>query len=209
MLGSKVHDLLRARFTRPIAVATAAIALLASGPGTANAAIYWDDVELVNQASQQCLAGEYNGVVGGDPGTMVPGCMANGTGQIWLESAAPDTDGHANVHIMTWGAKSEWLCLDAGGPYSGPNGGTDTFWGSCYNGDSEIWTMLTAAPPQNVGNPRGLKHFINFYNVRENVCLDGGIGVYGFPGFLGRCNTSNNWQIWNIYTNAGSQPYTG
>lgn len=83
---------------------------------------------LVNQASQQCLAGEYDNVHDADRGSMVPGCMANGTSQIWLESNAPDVNGHAIVHIMTWGFSyagndSEWLCLAAGNPYSGPNGG--------------------------------------------------------------------------------------
>lgn len=64
--------------------------------------------------------------------------------------------------------------------------------------------MVTASPAQNVGNPDGLRHFINFYNGTRNVCLDGGRGIYGYPGF---CSTTNNWQIWNFYTNTASEAY--
>src|SRR5436305_2095339 len=86
----RIRKLLSNRFARPAAVVAAASALLLGGTGTANAAIYWQNVQLVDQASQQCVAGEYNGVNAGDLGTIVPSCMYYGTGQMWLESAQPD-----------------------------------------------------------------------------------------------------------------------
>ncbi|WP_225732091.1 MULTISPECIES: hypothetical protein [unclassified Nocardia] len=49
-------------------------------------------------------------------------------------------------------------------------------------------------------------HFIGFYNSYYGKCLDGGNGIYGADG---GCSTSNNWQIWNIYTNRTSEPYHG
>jgi len=56
-------------------VAAAVSAVLLGGTGTANAAIYWHTVQLVDQASQQCLAGEDNGVYAGGHGSIVRGCL--------------------------------------------------------------------------------------------------------------------------------------
>lgn len=209
MIG--IRRLLSRRFTKPAVLVAAVSAILLGATGTANAAIYWHTVMLVNQTSQQCVAGEYDNVRFGDNGSMVPGCMANGNSQIWLESDSPDVSGHAVVHIMTWGQSNigdeyEWLCLAAGRPYTGPNGGEKVYWDLCGAEDSwQSWEMFTAAPPQDVGNPYGLKHFINFYNVDGDACLDGGVNLYAFRA---QCSTSDNWQIWNIYTNQGSQPYS-
>lgn len=207
MIG--IRRLLSRRFTKPAVTMAAVSALLLGSTGTANAAIYWHTVMLVNQTSQNCLAGEYDNVYVGDAGSTVPGCMAGGNSQIWLESSEPDLNGHAIVHIMTWGfvdyQKNGWLCLSAGRPYTGPNGGERTYWDLCGAYASwQDWEMITAAPAQNVGNPYGLKHFIGFQNVEGYSCLDDGVGVYGF---FGPCSTTNSWQIWNIYTNQGSQSY--
>lgn len=207
----RIKRLLSHRLTKTAAAATAALAATVAGTGTANAAIYWNSVQMVVQANQQCLAAQGNGVRNGSGGSIVPGCMAGGTGWVYLESAQPDSNGHANVQIMTYDNSHDALCLTSSYPGTGPNGpwSTQTYWALCgkaTSGDPSVWTMETAAPPQNVGNPAGLKHFISFYNRAEGVCLDGGIGVYGFNE--SDCNFSNNWQVWNIYTNQGSSPYT-
>ncbi|MCX5356302.1 hypothetical protein OG901_53630 [Streptomyces mirabilis] len=195
----RIRKLLSSRLVKLAATLTGALALLLGTTGTANAAIYWDNpgVQLVNQASQQCL----------DAQGMVPGCMAGGTSWIRLESAQPDADGHARVQIITNGPSGS-LCLGVAG--QGPSqiqGSLGTRWETCETGGNnwdQVWTMITAAPAQNVGNPAGLKHFINFHSDTYNVCLDGGIGVYGFPG-----GCVNDWQVWNIYTNKTSEPWRG
>lgn len=198
------------RLAKPGAVAIAAFTLLLGGTGTAHAAIYWGGVQMVDQATQQCLAAGDMGARIGQQGSTVPGCMAAGESWIQLLSSQPDSNGDANVEIQSWDYYAETaMCLSASATDVGPNGPNSrtTFWTYCDAQDADqIWAMQTAAPVQNVGNPAGLKHFINFYNAGENVCLDGGIGVYGFGG---RCSTTNNWQIWNIYTNLTSSPYRG
>ncbi|MER7916331.1 MULTISPECIES: hypothetical protein [unclassified Streptomyces] len=207
----RVRKLVCKRLAEPAAVMTAALAMLLGGTRTAEAAIYWDDgIQLVAQANQQCLAAEYDFGGVNSSGTTVPGCMARGTSWVQLNSGQPDSGGHANVQIMTQSG-SGTLCLGAVAGEGPPQiqGSAATRWETCEldaRDWDQIWTMVTAAPAQNVGNPSGLKHFINFYNGYYNVCLDGGIGVYGFPG---GCSTTNNWQIWNIYTNKTSEPWRG
>lgn len=208
MIGIK--RLLSRRLAKPAALVVSVATVLLGSSGTANAAIYWHTVMLVNQTSQNCLAGEYDNVQVGDAGSTVTGCMANGNSQIWLESSLPDENGHAIVHIMTWGfvdyQKYGWLCLTAGRPYTGPGGGERVYWDLCGAYASwQDWEMITAAPPQDVGNYYGLKHFINFHNFEGDSCLDDGVGLYGY---FGQCSPTNSWQIWNIYTNQGSQPYS-
>ncbi|MEV6013879.1 hypothetical protein AB0M29_45065 [Streptomyces sp. NPDC051976] len=212
----RIQKLLSNRLAKLSAAAISALAMLLGGTGTAHAAIYWSGIQMVNQASQQCLRAEGypGGVSDGNAGTTIPGCMHDGTSWIWLSSAAPDNDGDAQVQIETESDTGELLCLHGDYPDTGPNGPTSssTYWAQCgYGGAPEaplmLWRMHTVAPPQNVGNPEGLKHFISFYNDAYGVCLDGGFDeAYGFPG---HCNSSNNWQIWNIYTNQTSHPYGG
>ncbi|MEE4546724.1 hypothetical protein V2S66_32770 [Streptomyces sp. V4-01] len=195
--------LLSGRFAKAAAVAAAALTLVVGTTGQANAAIRWPHIQVVDQALQQCIAADYDHPAGA-AGELVPGCMAGGTDWIDLISAAPDNSGHAVVQIQNDYFTGLADCLTTGSPGYGPKGGTVTGWATCnVNDPGQLWTMITAAPPQNVGNPAGLKHFINFYNASPgyNVCLDGGIGLYGFPG---QCSTTNNWQIWNVYTNLGS-----
>ncbi|MGK4585849.1 hypothetical protein [Kitasatospora sp. HPMI-4] len=203
----RIRKLLSSRLVKLAATLTAALALLLGTTGTASAAIYWDNpsIQMVNQATQQCLAGEYADL--GSSGVTVPGCMARGTSWIRLESAQPDANGSARVQIITNGPSGS-LCLGVAG--QGPSqiqGSIGTRWETCEVGGNnwdQVWTMITAAPAQNVGNPAGLEHFINFHNDTYNVCLDGGIGVYGFPG-----GCVNNWQVWNIYTNQTSEAWRG
>lgn len=202
---NKVKKMLLSRVAKATAVAAASLTVVLATTETANAAIYWNDVQLVNQATQQCLGGyTMNGTdaVWGQQPISVPGCMAGGTDQIMLVSAQADSYGHANVWIEV---KGSGLCLETTNGYlvhpNGP-GSVTLLWENCSLAKpGEIWSMITDAPAQNVGNPAGLKHFINFYNAAQNVCLDGGVGVYGFGG---SCSTANNWQIWNIYTNQSS-----
>lgn len=164
---------------------------------------------MVNQASQQCLR------VGplGSGGVTVPGCMARGTDfakltSVWGDGYDSTHGAYARVAIsqnVPNDPQGRQMCLQADGPATGPNGNgsSGTTWVDCFTEDGrEIWDMWTAAPPQNVGNPAGLKHFIGFYNEATHTCLDGGIGVYGFSA--SDCSKTNNWQIWNIYTDWGS-----
>lgn len=202
-----VRKLLARRVVRAIAVGVASLAMVLGFTGQANAAIYWYNIQMVVQGDQVCLGGASPGNTDVElhyAPIRVPGCMARGTDQIWLVSMNPDTYGHANVWIYVGGA-----CLEAQpASWGHPNsiaGSVWLTWEVCdITHQGQIWSMVTAAPAQNVGNPLGLKHFINFYNGTRDVCLDGGYGVYGFPGF---CSTTNNWQIWNIYTNAGPSDF--
>ncbi|MEU2776572.1 hypothetical protein ABZ646_27525 [Streptomyces sp. NPDC007162] len=208
----RIRKLLSNRLVGLAATVTVVLAMLLGTTGTANAAIYWDNpsIQMVNQADQQCLAGVYDFGPSYPAGETVPGCMARGTSWIRLESGQADASGQANVQIMTESG-SGTVCLGAvaGEGPSQIQGSAATRWETCEfdrNNWDQIWTMATAAPVQNVGNPAVLKHFINFYNGRYKVCLDGGIGVYGFPG---GCSTTNNWQVWKIYTNQTSEPWRG
>jgi hypothetical protein len=65
--------------------------------------------------------------------------------------------------------------------------------------------MQTVAPPQNVGSPAGLRHYIGFWNPYLNACLDGGYNL----AYSGVCTANDGYQVWNVYTNQGSQPYGG
>jgi hypothetical protein len=171
------------------------LAVLLGMAGTAHAAIYWDHIQVVNQANQQCLAGQGQ-VADNSLEYFVPGCMHDGNGWIWLTSGQPDSNGDANVLISTYDYQNQWVCLSASPGYD------RTWWDTCNsNNPNQIWTMITAASPQNVGNPAGLKHFIVFFNVVNHRCLTGGNGVW--VGVAGPCSGSD-WQVWNIYTNQGS-----
>jgi hypothetical protein len=199
-----VGKLLRHHIWKPVVSLLALMAVLVSTTGNASATIGWYQIQMVNQESQQCL---YAGAIG-DGGTTVPGCMANGTQRINFypanpqEASDPTHGTYAQVLIET----GDWTrCLATGDNGGGPNGPMSTFTLTvpCSEQDPhQVWAMWTAAPPQNVGNPAGLKHFIGFYNPATHTCLDGGIGVYGF--YAGDCSKTNSWQIWNIYTNDGS-----
>lgn len=201
-----MHKLLRHRAIKPLAVLITSLAALIATCGTANAQIAWPGVQMVNQASQQCLkAGPLD-----SHATTEAGCMAAATDFLNLTSVWSDgwdsTHGtFAQVAIVWDSASSKQECLTSGFRSSGPNGpnSAQTYWANCdASSKYQEWDMWTAAPMQNVGNPAGLKHFIGFYNVGSQTCLDGGWNVYGFAE--SDCSKSNNWQIWNIYTNMGS-----
>lgn len=192
---------MRHRIWRPVAVLLASMTVLVGTTGTASAHISWPRVQMVNQASQECLK------TGGGGGVTEPGCMAGGFDFVALGSQYGDGSDsihgtYARVAICFGPAPQQ--CLQAGPNGSGPNGpsSSSTFWAPSTQQLPQIWDMWTAAPPQNVGNPAGLKHFIGFYNEATHTCLDGGWGVYGFSA--SDCSKTNNWQIWNIYTDLGS-----
>lgn len=211
-----IRKLLPGRLAKPAAVVAVALTTILGGTGTANAAIYWNSIQMVSQASQQCLAAQGDGADTDMDGWTVRGCMYNGTSWIWLQSVQADGFGDAFVHIMSHTPSGGEMCLasTAGGYEPNGTGSTQVRWLACdpYDGQ-QTWQMITAAPPQNVGNPAGLKHFINFHNSYNNVCLDGGLsytnGTFGVYGFYGACSNTDNWQIWNIYTNQTSSPYQG
>jgi hypothetical protein len=57
--------------------------------------------------------------------------------------------------------------------------------------------MSTQSPPS------GTTYHIQFFTFGEGECLDGGIGLYGFP--QSGCNTGSPWQTWNVFNS--NPPY--
>ncbi|MGN5377017.1 hypothetical protein ACQ4WX_03290 [Streptomyces lasalocidi] len=73
----RFRKLLSNRVVQLAATVTAALAMLLGTTATANAAIYWDNpsIQMVNQASQQCLAAVYDF---GGPGSAGDGARVYG-----------------------------------------------------------------------------------------------------------------------------------
>ncbi|MEV0408124.1 hypothetical protein [Actinoallomurus sp. NPDC050550] len=198
-----MRKLLRHHIGKPVGVLLALMTVLVGTAGTADATIHWYGIQLVDQASQECL---HAGALG-EGGVTVPSCMARGTDWWALYPANPgeawDSIHGTYAQVLIQATNAPFNCLRTGDNGYGPNGPMSTFTtiATCSEQDPhQVWAMWTAAPPQNVGNPAGLKHFIEFYNPATHTCLDGGIGVYGFYSPY-NCSKTNNWQIWNIYTN--------
>lgn len=215
--AARIRKLLSSRLAKSAGVLAVALTTVMGSTTTAHAAIYWDSIQMVNQASQQCIAAQGDGADTDMDAWTVRGCMYNGTSWIWLQSVQQDAFGDAFVHIMSHTPSGAEMCLASEAFGNEPNGPNSTHvrWEACDSYDGQqTWQMITAAAPQNVGNPAGLKHFINFHNSYNDVCLDGGLsgypyGEFGVYGFYGACSSTNNWQIWNIYTNQTSGPFRG
>ncbi len=215
-----IKKILRYRALRPVALLMMSLVVACGMAGTANAAIYWQGVQLVNDSNQQCLAANpeaslYSNIQPGSEGALVPGCMASGISYVNLWSSAPD-GATANVEIQTWDSLNNiMLCLAASDDdplpsyMSPPAGSVLLQWEECGSSPYEIWSMTTQRPAVDVGNPAGKKHYIGFFNYGKHVCLDGGYGMaYGYYEYYG-CSANNNWQVWDIYTNKTSGPYRG
>jgi hypothetical protein len=172
------------------AAAVAATMTFAAGisTGVADAHIVWTGFgsELVDHHTGGCLVA--NGQ--GHASMINCGGVANYFAAWNLVSARPDTAGYANVVIQATGTN---MCLVAYGHFTGPsqiNGSSDVETATCNaNDDSQIWAMTSAAPRS--GNTAHL----NFFTFGQRVCLDGGIGVYGFPE--SGCNPANDYQEWD------------
>lgn len=114
-------------------------------------------------------------------------------GEYWLDSVWtiqsewPDT-GYANV----WLKNQDGLCL-ATTSTPGPLANSLALdLEECDSSNTrERWSMTRAAATHNGLTPE------NFYAFDGHVCLDGGIGLYGY-GENG-CNPNNVWQRWDIY----------
>jgi hypothetical protein len=167
---------------------TMAVAALAAA-GTAQAQIIWTKgALLIDHQTGGCLAGNLNT----KHASMVDCGSIADLGAGWeLVSGQPDTAGYANVLIKNWNNPN--LCLVALEHFSGPSqisGSSDVEMAQCNAGDpSQIWAMTTAAPRS------GITAHLNFFTFGQRVCLDGGIGVYGFPE--SGCNNKNTYQEWD------------
>lgn len=169
--------------------ATMAVAALAT-TGVADAHIVWTSGgTLSNHQTGGCLHGDRNT---GHANMVQCGLNAADGSQAWqLISAQPDT-GYANVEIRLYASN---LCLVAYGHGTGPSqigGSSDVEMATCNAGDpSQIWAMTSATARS--GNTAHL----NFFTFGQRTCLDGGIGVYGFPE--SGCNNQNAYQEWDYY----------
>ena len=179
------------RSVRAAVVATTMAVAAITTTGVAQAHIVWTaGAELVDHHTGGCLSGDVNTL---HANMAECGFDAADGSQAWtIFSARPDTAGYANVQIKMYAAD---LCLVAYGPGSGPSqisGSSDVELASCDARDpSQIWAMTTAAPRS------GDYAHLNFFTFGQRVCLDGGIGVYGFPEQ--GCNPGNDYQEWDYY----------
>lgn len=168
-----------------VVATTMAVAAVATA-GIAEAHIVWT-------AGSTITNHHTGGCVTGDPNTghaNMSRCGDPDRYQSWvLVSAQPDT-GYANVRIQVQGVN---LCLVAYGHGTGPSqigGSSDVEMATCNNNDpSQVWAMTSATARS--GNTAHL----NFFTFGQRVCLDGGIGLYGFPEE--GCNNRNDYQEWD------------
>jgi hypothetical protein len=169
---------------------TSAVLLVISGAGTANASINWTGEVLFNNASgnASCALDNRGYPDMGSCNDIGNGSMNGDIGGWTLASEWPDT-GYANVWIRN---KYNDECLattSSPGPLAGSL--ALAFEPCSSSNPNEEWAMTTAR------TPNGSEHFINFFAFAGRVCLDGGIGLYGFREE--GCNPNNNWQVWDIW----------
>lgn len=169
---------------------TSAVLLVISGAGTANASINWTSEPLYNDASgaTSCAFDNRGNPGMGSCNNLLNGSMNTDLAAWNLESEWPDT-GYANVWIQN---KYNGECL-ATTSSPGPLAGSLALaFETCSSSNvNEKWAMTTAR------TPNGSEHFINFFAFAGRVCLDGGIGLYGYREE--GCNPHNNWQVWDIW----------
>lgn len=185
--GTQVKKPFRSAFL----AGAAALAAVVATAGTADAHIVWTSgSRLIDQHTGACLT------AGSGGRAYMAVCDSNGIingSQLWaLVSSAPDT-GYANVEIRSYANVAPNMCAVALAHGTGPSqiaNSSDVELATCNAGNpSQIWAMTTAQP--RTGNTAHL----NFFTFGQRVCLDGGIGVYGYPSESG-CSTTNDYQIW-------------
>ncbi|NUR62347.1 MAG: hypothetical protein HOV87_27355 [Catenulispora sp.] len=157
------------------------VTVWSSGP--ANAAIYWYGITLDDQMTGRCATADVSNY-----SVDMEDCHDRPSQKWDLVSSAPDAGGHAYVEIRPSGINE---CLTTLGAGTGPLANSSRVVLSlCYGGPNQIWAMSTAYPPQYN------QHYIQFFSFGDRVCLDGGIGLYGYREE--GCVPGNWYQLWNI-----------
>ncbi|MFC1410313.1 hypothetical protein ACEZCY_13700 [Streptacidiphilus sp. N1-12] len=177
----------RVRMATFVALVTAGLVATAVAP--AQAQITWNYRTLQNSNTGQCVTVDFSTFYA----NMQPCTSANAQRQEWnLIYGAPDAGGHAYELIQNSFRTN--ICLRAMGAGTGPSqiaGSSDVEGATCNRNDpSQVWAMSTQSAPSN-----GYSH-IQFFTFGGRDCLDGGIGIYGFPEE--GCNPGNSYQTWNV-----------